>query len=60
MVLVRFRWLRDGASVGSVIRRGLRQSRGVRLGRRARVISRVMVVRGREVSVVRSAMEMRR
>ena len=46
----------EGASVGSVIRRGLRQGKGVRLGRRAGVINREMVARGR----MRSAMEVRR
>ena len=46
----------EGASEGLVIKRGLRQGRGVRLGRRVGVISREMVERGK----MRSAMEVRR
>ena len=56
----RHRCLGDGTPVSSVIRQGLGKSKGVRMGRRARVVNRVMVMRSRVVSSVRRAMEMRR
>ena len=56
----RNRCLGDGTPVSSVIRQGLGKSKGVRMGRRVRVVSRAMVMRRRVVSLVRRAMEMRR